>query len=153
MSRHIARREVKSAIESDRKVCEITAYPIAALQDVTRRNNGTAGHVTILDIVVQPAADGLNSRHSVLDVAELLPGEICQLVGVAIPAGQRVAQQGGGKIARSLRNGGNEIVIVRLRGNGDDRIVPETIGSRREFHAKDAVLVAVVELLGREVIA
>ena len=44
-------------------------------------------------------------------------------------------------------------MIVRLRGNRDDCVVPETIGSRRKLHSKDAVPMAVAEFLGREIIA
>src|SRR5689334_2219153 len=114
MARHIARRKVERAIECDREMRKITAHSIAALQDVPRRKIAPAGHVTILDVVVQPAADGLNARHSMLDAAELFPGKINQLVGIAIPAGQRIPQQLGWEIAWSLRNGCNEVVIVRL---------------------------------------
>src|SRR5437667_10170179 len=120
MASHVARWEIESAIESDGEVREITANPITPLQYVPRGKIGPAGHVTILDIVVQPAADGLNARHSVLDVAEFPPSEIRQLIGVAVPAGQRIAQQRGGEIARSLRKGGEEVMINRLRGTRDD---------------------------------
>src|SRR5437870_1859588 len=115
MAGHIACWKIEGAIERDGEVREITANAIAALQDVPRRKIGPAGHVSILDVVVQPAADGLNARHSMLDVTEFPPGEIRQLVGVAIPAWQCIAQQLSGKIARSLRNSGEEVVVIRLR--------------------------------------
>ena len=47
----------------------------------------------------------------------------------------------------------DDVVIVRLRGNRDDCVVPETIRSGRELHAKDAVPMAVVKFLRRQVIA
>src|SRR6266850_6990249 len=151
MACHIARWEVEGAIERDGEVREITANPIAALQDIPCRKIGPPGHVTIFNVVVHPAADGVNARHSVLDVAELSPGEIYQLVGVAIPAGQRVPQQRGGEIARSLRNGREEIVVIRLRGNRYDGVVTKTIGAKRECHARNAVPVTVDEFLRGEV--
>src|SRR2546422_4936686 len=74
-------------------------------------------------------------------------------VGVAVSAGQRIAQQRDGEISWSLGNSGDEVVIIRLRGNRDDCVVPDTIGARRELHAQDAVSVAVAEFFGRKVIA
>ncbi len=88
-----------------------------------------------------------------LDVAEFSPGEISQLVRVAIPAGQRIPQQRGGEIARNLRNGADEVVVIRLRGNRYDCVVPKTIGTGRQRHATNAIPVTVDEFLRREVIA
>jgi len=153
MACHIARWEVEGAIEGDGEMREITADPIAALQDIPRRQIGPAGHVTILDVVMHPAADGLNARHPVLDVAEFPPSEIYQLVGVAIPARQRIPQQRDGEISRSPRNSGEEVVVIRLRGNRYDCVMPKTIGARRERHATNAVPVTVDEFLPGEVIA
>ena len=82
------------------------------------------------------------------------PGEIRQLVGVAIPAGQRVAQQRRGKIARRLRR--------RWRGGRDYPAArkPLTMASCRKQLVPGAsvtrqtrVSVAVGEFLGRKVIA
>src|ERR1044072_5968796 len=125
MAGHIARWKVKSSIERDGKVCEIAADTITALQDIPRRNVGTARHVTVLDVLVQPPTDGLNSWHSMLDVAELAPGEISQLVGIAISARQGIPQQGGGEILWGLRSNCYSVVIIRLRRNRDDCVVPE----------------------------
>src|SRR6185436_10874765 len=148
-----ARWKVKSTIKRDGKVCEIAADTITALQDVPRRNIGTTRHVTILDVLVQPSTDGLNPRHSVLDVAELAPGEISQLVGIAVSARQRIPQQPNREIARSLRNSCDDVVIVRLRGNRDNSVVPKAIRSTLEFYANDAVPMAVVEFLRVQVLA
>src|SRR4030095_344634 len=153
MAGHIARWKIESSIERDGKVCKIAADAITALQDVPRRNIGPTRHVTILDVLVQPPAYGLNPRHSVLDVAELFPGEISQLVGIAISAGQRIPQQRGGEIAWSLRNSCDDVVIIRLRGNRDNCVVPEAIRPGRELHANNAVPMAVAEFLRKQVIA
>ena len=102
---------------------------------------------------MQPAADGLNSRHCVLDVAELAPREIRQLVGIAVSARQRIAQQRDREIARSLRNSRDDVLIVRLRGDRNDSVVPEAICSALQSCANDAVSMAVVELLRAQVVA
>src|SRR5678815_1120146 len=65
----------------------------------------------------------------------------------------RIPQQRDREIARSLRNSCDDVVIIRLRGNRDDCVVPEAIRSALEFHANDAVPMAVVEFLGVQVIA
>src|ERR1041385_3646675 len=114
---------------------EITANPITASQDIPSRQIGPAGQVAILDIVVYPATDGLNARHSVLDVSKFSPCKIYELVGVAIPAGQRIPQQRDGEIAGSLRNTSDEVVVIRLRRSRDDCVVPKTIATGRERHA------------------
>ena len=44
-------------------------------------------------------------------------------------------------------------MVVRLRGNRDDCIVPETISARRQRHTTDDVPVAVDEFFGAQIIA
>ena len=56
MASHIARREVEGAIQCDGEVGEITADPIAALQDVPRRQIG-AGRTCIGTRCCRAASD------------------------------------------------------------------------------------------------
>ena len=88
-----------------------------------------------------------------LDVTELLPSEIAQLVGIAISAGQRISQQRDGEISWSLRNSCDDVVIIRLGGNRNYRVVSEAIRAGRKLHVNDAIPVAVLEFLAKQVIA
>ncbi|HZL93264.1 MAG TPA: hypothetical protein VFB99_06455 [Vicinamibacterales bacterium] len=87
------------------------------------------------------------------DLAELLPCKIRQFVGVAVPAGQRVPQQGEGQVTWHLRKRGDKTAVIRLGGHRDNRVMPEAIGAMRERHATDMVPMAVDEVLGRKAIA
>ena len=93
MAGHIAGRYVEAAVQRDRQMCEVAADAMSPLQHVPGGQVGAAGQVAILDVVVQPLADGLHARPAVLHRAEFLPREIGELVRIAIPAGQRVAER------------------------------------------------------------
>jgi len=150
---HIARWEIECSIERDGEVCEIAANPIAALQDVPCRQIGPTGHIAVFDVLMNPAADGLDSRPAMLDMSELVPGEIGELVGIAIPAGERIAQQRGRKVPNGLRYAWNEAEVIGFRRDGDDGVVPETVCARLQRYPTNAVPMAVLELFGRKIVA
>ena len=116
--------------------------------------SGAAGQVAVLDVVVQPLAYRLDPGPAVLDLAELLPREIDQLVRVAVPARQRVAQQRrAGRSPGECAAASAEVVVVRLGRHGDNRVVPEEVASLGKGHPVAVVPVAVGELLGRQLVA
>src|SRR5438552_3276520 len=102
---------------------EIAAYAVAALQNVPSGEIRTTGHVAILDVVVDPLADGHDARPAVLDRAELLPGEVGQLIRVAIPARQRVAKHRRRQFSRRDRRGGGKPEVIGFRRDSYDRVV------------------------------
>ena len=153
MPRHIAGWEIERAVERDHEVREVAAHAEAALQHVPRRKVRPARHIAILDVFVNPPADRVHARQTVLHLAELLPSEIPEFVRIAITARQRVAQHRRRQIPRLLRHPADEPVVVRPRGHGDDRIVPKTIRAARQRHAHHVVAVAVHKPFDRQILA
>src|SRR5437870_1993369 len=101
MAGHVASGEVEGAAECDGRVGEIAADAVAAFDDFGGGKVRTAGTETVLDIVVDPIADCLHALDAMFDLAELVPGEVHELVRIAITARQRVAQ----KVSRKVAHG------------------------------------------------
>ena len=120
------------------------------LVDDVRRGNVRAPRAeAIFDIVMGPVADGLDAAHPVLDVAELLPRKIEELVGIAIAARQDIAEF----FRRKLMDGDGRPGrhrIVRLRGNGNERIVMDDVFARLHDDTVGMVLVRVDKRCNRQ---
>jgi len=52
MPRHVARRQIKRAVERHGQMREVAAYAVAALQHVPRGKIGAPRHEAVLDIIV-----------------------------------------------------------------------------------------------------
>ena len=89
---HVAGGQIKGSTECDRGMREVAADPIAALDDVIGREIRAARERAILDISVQPIADAQDPVDAVGKMAEILPREVEQLVGIAVARRQRVPQ-------------------------------------------------------------
>jgi hypothetical protein len=91
---------------------EIATDAVSALQYIPRREVGTTGHVAIFDSVMHPFADRGNARQAILDVTELFPRKVRELVGITVATGQRVTQKIGWKFHRRKRRGFRQVVII-----------------------------------------
>lgn len=147
----VARGEVEGAVERDGEMGEVAADAVAALEDVPSGEIGPAGHVGVFDVLIQPEADGLDARPAVLDVAEFFPGEVGEFVGVAVAAGERVAEVLGREFIDGHGALVGEIVVVGFRGDGDDGVVFDDVGACAQVEAVDVVAVAIDEFLRGEI--
>jgi len=151
MSGDVARGQIERAIEGDGEMSEVAANAEAALQHVPSGKVGAAGTVAIFDVLVNPLADGLRARPAVGHLAEFFPGEIGELVGVAITTRQRVTEELGREMIGRCRRDDREAGIVRFRSDGENGVVTDAVGAGCEDDAFDQIIVVIDELLGGEI--
>src|SRR5271157_3720585 len=82
----VARRDVHAAAERDRKMREIAAYAAAFGIGFIRGARRTGALVAEGDVAVDEIADRLHPRPARRYTAEMVPGDLAQLVGFDIAA-------------------------------------------------------------------
>ena len=149
MPRHIARGKIEGTAEGHADMGKIAADPEALADDLGGGDVRAARAEAILDVLMNPVADGLDTRQSIFDVAELLPREIEQLVGIAVAAGQRVAERLGREAVD--RNGwAGKFLIIGQRRNGDKRVVMNDIFARLQNGAVREIAVRILIIIAGE---
>jgi len=112
----VAGGKIEGAAQGDDAVSKIAAYAIAAVDDAGSGKIRAAGAEAILDILVDPIADRPDAVATVFDLAEVIPCKFEELVGIAIAAGEGVAE----KIRRELGNRNGVLAEALVLGSGRD---------------------------------
>ena len=87
---HIAGRNVHAAGKCNRQMGKVAANPGTLLPTLKGGAGGPGIHIVKGDVVVHIVANRLHPRPTARSIAEHVPGNLAQPVGVAIPAGQQV---------------------------------------------------------------
>lgn len=128
---------------------EVAAHAVAARQDLRRGQPRIARAHAILDALGHPIADGLSAEEPVVDVAEVLPGKVEQLVAVYVAARHDVAQ----KLRRQRVHGHDPLAVaVRLgeRRHPHDRIMTQEVFSSVQQEPLRKIAVHIFELAGMQ---
>ena len=88
----IARRNVQRAAERDAEVREVAADAGALRHGVEGRRHRVGRAAQVLDVVVDPVADGHDLLVRILDLPEQVPGQPAQPIGLAVAAGKQVRE-------------------------------------------------------------
>ena len=102
MSGDVAGGQIEGAAERDGRVGEIAADAVATLDDFRGGEVRPPGGKAVFNVLVNPITDSLHAGQAVGNHAEEVPGEVEQLVGIAVAAGQRVAEHFGRQFAYGL---------------------------------------------------
>ena len=84
--------QVESAAERNGHVRKVAADTVPPLDHLGGGEIRAPGTKPVFDVGMDPVANGLHSRQTMRDLPEKIPGEIQQFIGIAITAGERVAQ-------------------------------------------------------------
>ena len=104
---------------------------------------------------MQPVADRIDLRETAVDRTEFLPGELQQLVRIAVAAGQRGTQKLRREFDKRDRRMGREIeelLVVGHRRHAHQRIVAYLVDPGLKHEAVNNVAVHILKFLGGKIL-
>ena len=99
----IARRDVQRAAERDAQMRKIAAHAGALRHGVVGGGDRVGRPAQVLDVLVNPVGDGDDLLVRILDLAEQVPGQAAEPIGLAIAAGKEVRNGRGAQLGDRRR--------------------------------------------------